>query len=313
MSEQVRAATAHSPGRRRGLGRGLEALLASTAVTPETEVAGEDTLAQIDPRAVRPNPEQPRRHFSEEALETLAESIRQHGLLHPIVVERSAEGYQLIAGEMRLRASVRAGLPTIPAVVRPATDSARNALELALIENLVRAELSPLEEAAAYLRLADVFGLSHEAIASRVGKSRPAVTNAIRLLSLPASVQTALGEGRLSAGHARALLAFGSAAEQEQLAVEIQRHGLTVRQVEQAAQRRQRPATPSRPRPARPGEKANPRDEAVRSSVEKALGMPVQLTRNGTGGRLTIEFYNDADLNALVERLVELAEDSNPF
>jgi ParB family chromosome partitioning protein len=183
------------PHRRRALGRGLGALLSSTPPplpTSPADTESGDVLREIPIDEVAPNPEQPRRAFDEAGLADLADSIRLHGLLQPIVVEARPEGgYRLVAGERRLRAARLAGLRSVPAVVRPASESARQALELALVENLQRTDLSPIEEAAAFARLADTFGLSHDAIARRVGRSRPAVSNAIRLLGLPPSIQLA--------------------------------------------------------------------------------------------------------------------------
>ena len=286
--------------RRRGLGRGLEALL-----SPRNGGGGggEAALVTIDPHSVAPNPEQPRRAFDDEGLDALAESIRLHGLLHPIVVQREAAGYQLVAGERRLRAAQRAGVASIPAIVRPVAESARHSLEMALTENLVRSDLNPMEEAAAYARLADTFGLSHEAIALRLGRSRSTVSNAIRLLSLPASIQEAVAEGRLSAGHARAILGLPGEAWQESLAEEVIANSLSVRETERAVQARAAgdtgAATPKPPSP-----RLSPDDEALRRSLEEALGLPVRLQRNPrTGGRVVIDFLDDSDLDGLHRRL----------
>lgn len=302
------------PPRRRGLGRGLDALISSSAATAaghrdDAVIPGapeaQSGLVEVDPHRVDPNPEQPRRSFDEEGISALAESIRTHGLLHPIVVERQgADRYRLVAGERRLRAARQAGVATIPAILRPATDSARHALELALVENLQRAQLSPLEEAAAYARLADTFGLSHEAIGMRMGRSRSAVSNTVRLLSLTAAVQEAVADGRLTAGHARALLPLPEP-DQERLARQIEEEGLSVRRVEQLVQQRQEPAAPAAAR----GGKSTPAplaadDSALQRGFEEALGTPVSLQRKRRGGgRLVIEFYSDEDLDALYTRL----------
>src|SRR5581483_11197334 len=248
-----------------------------------------------------PNPEQPRRGFDEEGIAALAESIQTHGLLHPIVVERlSGDRYRLVAGERRLRAAQKAGVATIPAILRPATDSARHALELALVENLQRAQLSPLEEAAAYARLADTFGLSHEAIGMRMGRSRSAVSNTVRLLSLTAAVQEAVAEGRLTAGHARALLPLPAEA-QERLARQIEDEGLSVRRAEQLVQQHAAPAPGDATRTPtaaayRPSLSAD--DAALQRGFEEALGTPVSLQRRRRGGgRLVIDFYTDEELD----------------
>ena len=291
--------TAAPPGggpRRRGLGRGLDALLGVGAMP------GIDTpvLLDIDPLRIHPNPEQPRQHFDSTALNALAESIRVHGVLHPIIVEPSGDGYQLVAGERRWRASQLAGTATVPAIVRPASESARHALEMALTENLVRTDLSAIEEAAAYSRLADTFGLTHEAIALRVGRSRPVVSNTIRLLTLPAPIQTALAEGRISAGHARSLLALDNPELQEQLSTRIERDGLSVRDVERLVAAAATPTEPVKHR-KRPG--LSDADESLRRGFEQSLGTPVHLERRGPGGRLVIDFFGDEDLGTLYERL----------
>ncbi len=308
--------TDSTPKNRRRLGRGLDALLGGPlpsagpdeiAATENSPDAVQDSTApiliEIDPARIHPNPEQPRRHFNDSSLATLTESIRLHGVLHPIVVERLPGGdYQLVAGERRWRAAERSGVSTLPAIVRPATESARQALELALTENLVRTDLSAMEEAVAYARLADTFGLSHEAIALRVGRSRPYVSNIIRLLNLPATVQGAVADGKLSTGHARALLGISDAASQEALAARIVSHGMSVRDVERtiAASLLTKSRDPSaHPAPA----KLSPNDVAVRRGLEEALGTPVRIDRKGHGGRLVIDFFSDDDLSNIYMRV----------
>ncbi|HEY6470165.1 MAG TPA: ParB/RepB/Spo0J family partition protein [Candidatus Dormibacteraeota bacterium] len=288
--------------RRRGLGRGLEALLSN-----ESEVAAEGPpLVNVDPRSVAPNPEQPRRAFDPESLQALGDSIRLHGLLHPIVVQRDGDAYRLVAGERRLRAAQLAGVSSIPAIVRPAAESGRQSLEVALTENLVRSDLNPMEEAAAYARLSDAFGLTHEAIALRLGRTRSGVSNAIRLLNLPAPVQEAVAESRLSAGHARALLVLPNASDQEALAAVVIADGLSVRETEQLVRERlERETAPARPRPATPEPAPLTSDDAaLRRGLEQALGVSVRLQRRkGGGGRLVIDWAEDADLDALYEKL----------
>jgi ParB family chromosome partitioning protein len=292
--------------RKRGLGRGLEALLGPASALPArgdaAQPPGDDSAAllEVDVQAVDPNPEQPRRVFDEDELAGLAASIRTHGLLHPIVVERAGARFQLVAGERRLRAARLAGLSSIAAIVRPAMESARQSLEVALTENLVRSDLSPMEEAAAYARLADTFGLSHEAIALRLGRSRPAVTNTIRLLGLAAPIQRAVAAGQLSAGHARALLAVPDDGRQEAMAERAIAAGWSVRQVEQAAQAalgRRQPPLPRTPQPLSPDE------EALRRGLEQAIGLPVELEPRGRGGRVVVTYAGDEDLDALYRRL----------
>lgn len=215
-----------------GLGRGLSSII-PTGDQPETD--GDDGgahLAEVPVDAIRPNPNQPRVHFDEASLVELATSIAQMGVLQPILVRRIGDGYELIAGERRWRAAQRAGLSLIPAVVRTADDV--GSVEQALVENLHRADLTALEEAAAYQQLIDEFSLTHEQISARVGKSRSAITNSVRLLGLPPAVQHLLADGQLSAGHARALLGTPDRAEQERLARAAASGGWTVRMVEDA-------------------------------------------------------------------------------
>ncbi|MGA8015119.1 MAG: ParB/RepB/Spo0J family partition protein [Candidatus Dormiibacterota bacterium] len=289
--------------RRHGLGRGLDALLASSDPSRDLGGGGGPALLDLDPRRVRPNPEQPRRDFEEGALAALADSIRRHGLLHPIVVEPDADGYRLVAGERRLRAALQAGVVEIPAILRPASQSGRQALELALTENLQREDLNPLEEAAAYARLADAFGLSHEAIAMRVGSTRPTVTNAIRLLQLPAALQEALAARTLTAGHARALLGLRDPDAMVSLGRRVIADGLTVRATEQLVQRAvQEAASGAKSAPPRRNT-LGPDEEQLRRGFEIALGLPVQLQKRGSGGRLVIEYAGDEDLDALYRRL----------
>jgi ParB family chromosome partitioning protein len=292
--------------RRRGLGRGLDALLgpvSETVVSAESAATNPDAavLLELDPALIDANPEQPRQDFDNAALAVLSESIRTHGLLHPIVVERSGPRYQLVAGERRLRAVRMAELTTVAAIVRPASESARHSLETALTENLLRSDLSPIEEAAAYSRLADAFGLSHEAIAMRLGRSRPAVSNTIRLLTLPARVQRAVAGGEISAGHAKALLGLHGHDAQETMAARIATGGWSVRQTERAVQAAG-PGTPSPRRAAQPS--LSPDDEALRRGFETRLGLPVDLERRrGGGGRVVVTFHGEEDLDALYRRI----------
>lgn len=293
--------------RRRGLGRGLDALLGPVSeqivVAAESAGAHPDSavLLELDPALIDANPEQPRQDFDLQALTALAESIRTHGLLHPIVVERAGARYQLVAGERRLRAVRLAELTTVAAIVRPATESARQSLETALTENLLRSDLSPIEEASAYSRLADTFGLSHEAIAMRLGRSRPAVSNTIRLLTLPAEVQRAVAGREITAGHAKALLGLAGHTAQELMAVRIAANGWSVRQTERAVQ-----AAGQGPRAV---ERAAPPslsvdDEALRRGFEAQLELPVVLERRrGGGGRVVVTFHGEEDLDALYRRI----------
>ena len=293
---------------RRRLGRGLDALLRTEPIATPGEILTavpdlerESGLLEIEIDSVVPNPEQPRHEFNQAELSSLAESIRIHGLLHPIVVEKAPDGWRLVAGERRLRASKLAGQTRIEAIVRPAAESDRHALELALTENVVRADLTPLEEAMAYSRLADTFGLTHDAIAMRLSKSRPLITNTIRLLSLSAPVQKAVSEGRLSAGHARALLALPDVKTQENTAETVEKEGMSVRQTERLVQQL---LSPQVQKPAKTGfPQLSPDDGALARGLEQAVGAPVRLERRRKGGRLIIEFGSDEDLDAIYQRL----------
>jgi ParB family chromosome partitioning protein len=252
-------------------------------------------LAQIVP-----NPHQPRRKQEGEALAELAASIAAHGVVQPIIVTELPgnipPAYQIVAGERRWRAAQMAGLEAIPALVREL--SPREALELALVENLQREDLNPLEEAEAYRMLAEDFGLSHEEIARQVGRSRPAVTNTLRLLQLPPAVRERLFAGELSAGHARALLSLPSPQLQEEAMRLVLRRGMNVRQTELLVQRLLRPGRPRTRGSPEPAETA-----ALEARLREALGTRVTLKRGRKGGRLTIYFYSDEELEALLERL----------
>jgi ParB family chromosome partitioning protein len=275
--------------RRRGLGRGLGALIPEIiqpVPRPEPENEGWAALATISP-----NPFQPRDVFDEIALDELAASIREKGLLQPLIVRRAGDGnYQLIAGERRFRAAQRAGLTRVPIVVRDADDG--ETLELALIENLQRENLNPVEEARAFQRLADEFGLAQEQIAHRVGKSRSAVTNSLRLLHLTPDVLAQLESGALSAGHARSLLGLDSAQAQAAAARDVVAQHLSVRDTEKLVRDRARPAA------------VDVEQRAVEADLTRLLGTRVHLRHNKDGsGRIVIEYYSLDELDGLIARL----------
>lgn len=297
---------------RRALGRGLEALLPGApappvasgqpAAAPPLEVAhreappppgpvGTPTLRVAD---IATNPEQPRRRFDQEALNALAESIRRHGLLQPLVVYRGEDGYHLIAGERRLRAARLVGLETVPVTIREADPPDR--LELALIENLQREELTPLEEAEAYRQLIEVYGLTQEEIAQRVGKSRPAVANALRLLALPDSVKAQLEGGELSAGHARAVLSVDGKEAREAFAREIAAKKLPKSEAERLARARRTGQETRAPRP-------DVHWKALAEDLTRALGTRVRIQNRERGGTIEIEFYSEPELDRLVSHL----------
>jgi ParB family chromosome partitioning protein len=282
---------------RRGLGRGLSALLGEA--DPATEGAtGEAEGGVIPIELIGANPRQPRREFAEEELEELAASIRERGVLQPILV-RPAPGeggrYQIVAGERRWRAAQRAGLRDIPAVVRDLDDL--KTLEIAIIENVQRVDLNAIEEAFGYRDLIDQFGRTQEEIAGIVGKSRSHVANAIRLLGLPESVQTALRAGRLTAGHARALAA---APDPAALADEVLSRGLNVRQAEALARSAQAPKRPAAPGAA-PAKDADTR--ALEEDLGEALGLRVDISDRGGAGELRIRYASLEQLDDLCRRL----------
>lgn len=289
--------------KRRGLGRGLGALIIDTQSAPPDltpEQAAGSGVRQLRWESITPNPHQPRAHFDAAALDELAASIRAHGIIQPLIVTQQPQqpdAYWLIAGERRWRAARLAELETLPAIVRDA--SSQQLVEWALVENLQRADLNPLEEAAAYQSLLDEFGLTQAEIGRRVGKSRSAVANTVRLLHLPADVQTALVEARISAGHARALLALPNAAAMSAALDRILARDLNVRQTEELVKR-----LTAEPEPEPDANKRTQGLDADLAHMETrfrtALGTKVNLARNQDGsGRLTVHFYNDEDLTQI--------------
>ena len=278
---------------RSGLGKGLDALIP----TGQKSTGGEGGIAQIPVDLIQRNPRQPREKFDIEELENLAASIREHGVIQPLIVSPGKNGiYVLIAGERRLQAARKAGLKTVPVVIRHATD--QQLLELALIENVQRADLNAIEEAEAYQHLAKEFKLSHEAIATRVGKSRVAVTNTMRLLDASAAVKQALVDGRITEGHARALLALNTAKAQETLLNQIVNLDLSVRQTEALARKYagQKPAYKRRSSLS-----ADVTD--VERRLRSSLGTKVSLKHGKKGGTVTIYYYSDEELDSLLNKL----------
>ena len=281
--------------RKSGLGRGLEALI--PAVEDDAAGAAQGVL-EVPLTSIVPNPHQPRSPIRDQDLVELAASIEEHGIIQPLVVTRAPDGYHLIAGERRWRAARLAGLPTVPAVVKEVAPS--EMLELALVENLQRADLNPLEEATAYRQLVEEFGHTQEQVARRVGKSRVAVSNTLRLLKAARPVQEALLEGRISEGHARALLGLEQAEAQEAALKVILKRGLNVPQTEELVRR----LVGLRREERRPTREISPETRALETRFREALGTKVSLTRRGEGGRVVIHFYSEEELNALYERIV---------
>ncbi|HEU0072996.1 MAG TPA: ParB/RepB/Spo0J family partition protein [Dehalococcoidia bacterium] len=276
--------------RRSGLGRGLDALI------PRNQ----PSVEEVDVDLIAPNPQQPRSVFDPESLTELAESIREHGVIQPLIVSRpqtpGSPPYQLIAGERRLLASRQAGLAKVPVIVKEANPQAL--LELALVENLQRQDLGALEEAAAFRRLADEFSLTQEQIAVRVGRSRSAVANSLRLLTLSEEIQASLARREINAGHARALLGIEDADERRAAWRRIVEGRLTVRDAESLAK------GGGRLRSRRTAAKRRSADiEALEERLRASLGTKVDLTQGRSGGRVVIHYYSDEELEGIIERL----------
>jgi ParB family chromosome partitioning protein len=277
--------------RKGGLGRGLSALIQS-----QGEIGG---VQEVEVAAIGPNPYQPREAFDDAALEGLAASIRELGVLQPVIVSRSQNGaaFQLLAGERRWRAARLAGLRTIPAIIRETTP--RQMLEVALIENVQRADLSVLEEAAAYRQLVDDFGLTQAEVGERVGKSRVAVTNALRVLAAPEEIRAAIVAGQITEGHARALLGLPHSAEQVAALELVIARGLSVRETEKLVRGWQSQAKPTARRPEPPIAQRR-----LTEAFQRALGTKVDLQRGRKGGRLVIHYFSDEELDGLYHRIV---------
>ena len=293
--------------RKGGLGKGLDALIPARQVANET--ASDQTTAEapgggameIPIDAISPNPYQPRSHMDRQHLDELTASIRTHGVVQPLIVTPAGDDgtYRLIAGERRWRASKRAGLQSVPAIVKTATPQAM--LELALVENIVRADLNPLEEATAFQQLIEEFGISQSELAGRVGRSRVAVSNILRLLNAPEPVKDALLRGHVTEGHARALLGLPSSSDQAEALKTVIEQQLSVRQTEQLVRRwnTQEPTTKA-------SSERDPDERRVEEEFRQALGTNVAFRRRtgGNGGTLTIQVYSDEEMNELYSRLV---------
>ncbi len=286
--------------KKRGLGKGLDALIP----TGSDQIPSRQGMLQVPVENIQPNPRQPRTSPEMENISQLADSIREHGILQPLVVLPKDSGgrYTLIAGERRLRAAQKTGLKFVPVIVREADEQQQ--LEWALVENLQRSDLNPLEIANGYLQLADEFDLSHAEIAKRVGKNRATVSNTLRLLKLSAAVRGALIENKISEGHARALLSLPTAQAQSAALQSILERELSVRQVEELVQR-----LLGERRKKKPTTKRSPEETALENQLRDALGTRVTLKRGQRGGSLVIRFFSDEELNALVDRLLASSEE----
>ena len=287
------------------LGRGLDALIPTdiddfvSDSLPEELKGNYKNVTEVNAADIEPNPHQPRTEFSESELKDLSDSIKVHGIIQPLVVIKTKSGkYQLVAGERRLRASKLVGLKTVPAIIR--TFSEQEQLELAVIENIQRAELKPLEVAVAYSKLIDQFNLTHEQIAKRVGKAPSTVSNSVRLLNLPHATKLALQKGQISEGHARAILSVEDTAGQTFLLEEIIKSNLTVREAEEAARRLKDSSPDQKPIKAKA---IRHEHQALTNSLGKFLGTKVGIQNTAKGGRLIIEYYSDEELERIASQI----------
>jgi ParB family chromosome partitioning protein len=279
--------------RRPALGRGLSALIPPAAPAPREPELRRSTEIDID--LLTPNPRQPRQQLDETRLDELAQSIHSHGVIQPILVRLVDGRHEIVAGERRWRAAQRAGLLKVPIVVREVADD--DLLVVALIENIQREDLNPIEEAQAYRHLAEELHLSQEAIATAVGKDRATIANYLRLLRLPAEVRNDLASGALTMGHARALVALSDESAQRRLARDVVSRGLSVREIEALVRRETTPPVPAPPR------RVDPNTRAAEDRLKLALGTRVRIVRKGTGGRIEIDFGNEDELQRLYETL----------
>jgi len=294
------------------LGKGLQSLIPSKQAPTEVHypknpgIAGDrrESVFEIEIKKIQDNPYQPRNEMDETALKDLSDSIKQHGILQPLIVTKSVKEtgrgqdveYQLVAGHRRLRAAKMAGLPTVPAIIRDSTEQQK--LELALVENIQRADLNGIDRALGFKRLQDEFNLTHEEIGKKVGKSREFVSNSMRLLNLPEQIQQALKSGRISEGHARSIAGIKNPAAQSALFAEVLANNLSVRQIEQRA--REVYVSPHKRRVM-----FDPEIKTIARTLESFLGKKVQVKKSGVGGRLFIEFESKKDLEEVVKKITE--------
>lgn len=271
------------------LGKGLGALL------PDIDVQESDTVNEVSLEELRPNPYQPRKHFDPEALQELVSSIKEHGIVQPIVVRKSIRGYEIVAGERRFRAAKEAGLSKVPVVVREFSDD--RMMEIALIENLQREDLNPLEVATAYQKLMNHFSLTQEELAARVGKSRPHVTNFLRLLQLPPEIQEDVSRGTISMGHARALLGLKDRELQKKLAEKVKKEGASVRQLEEWVQNIQQ----VKPKKKKEKTEIHSPYKRYEELLRESLNTPVRIRKGKRKGKIEIEYYSERELERLIE------------
>lgn len=266
------------------LGRGLSALL------PDADE--EDGVREIELGLIKPNPYQPRTEFDKEKLEELATSIKEHGVIQPIIVRKQDDGYELVAGERRWRAAQKAGISKIPAIIKEYSDG--QMLEIALLENLQREDLNPIEEAQAYKKLMEDLGITQEKLSKRIGKSRSVIANSVRLLNLPEEIQQLLAEGKITTGHARALLSLDNQQTQKELALAILEKDLTVRDIEKLVKKPKRDGKPKK-------EKVDPVMSQLEDRLEQFFGTKVKVKSGKKKGKIEIEYYSEEDLERILE------------
>jgi len=276
---------------RQALGKGLGALIPEKGILEEE---GKKALQQCGIEEVQPNPFQPRKTFSDEQLQELVDSIREKGILQPLLVRRKSDGYELIAGERRWRAAQRAGLREIPILVRDVSDS--EMLEISLIENIQRENLNPIEEAEAYKRLMEQFHLTQEEISKKVGKDRTTIANTVRLLRLPPEIKLSLAEGKITMGHARAFLSLDGVDKQKLLWKRLLSGGLSVRQVENLVKRLRTRSSP-------PPRRSHPEWSALIDELQRALGTKVRIVGKRKRGKIEIDFFSPDELDRIIELL----------
>jgi ParB family transcriptional regulator, chromosome partitioning protein len=277
----------------KGLGRGLEALFT------KVDMENEDIITEAEVEDLRPNPYQPRKHFNDQGIQELSDSIKQHGIVQPLIVRKSIRGFEVIAGERRLRAAKLASLPRVPIVIREFTDE--QMMEIALVENLQREDLNPMEVAAAYQKLMERLALTQEELAERVGKSRPHVTNFLRLLQLPMEIQSNVSRGTLSMGHARAILGIKDKSLQLKLATKAIKGKVSVRQLEEWIQKlHQQQPQKSKEVP----KQVEPTIKRYEDILQQVFSAPVKIRPGRKKGKIEIEYYSEREL----ERLIELID-----
>ncbi len=279
---------------RKGLGKGLDALISSTNALEEAK----NSILEVKINDVEPNSEQPRKVFDQERLEALAESIKEHGVVQPIIVRSNGARYIIIAGERRWRASKLAGLKTIPVIVKDI--SSREVMEIALIENLQREDLNPIEEAEAYQKLIEEYGLTQEEVSKVVGKSRAAIANSVRLLNLSGEIKEMLSDGRITSGHARTLITVGDPKRQNELAKQIVDNNLNVREIEKLAAKEEK----NRGVKQKPALKAQAEISDLEEKLRTLYGTKIDLIRGKQKGKIIIEYYSNDEFDRIIEILI---------